>query len=64
MKVGDLVEGSSPDDKIFFERGIILQVWRNEKQGVSIPTYWVWLQREGYHHEFFRNQLKLLSEAK
>jgi len=63
MKVGDYVEGSSPGDNIFFERGIIVQVWTNGKP-VSIPTYWVWLERKGFHHEFFRNQLKLLSEAK
>lgn len=61
MKVGDLVEGTSPENNLYHVRGFIVHVFENEL--THRPTYWVWLEKLKYHHEFFHNQLKLLSEA-
>lgn len=61
MKVGDLVECLSLEDNILWEKGIILDCYKNQKTGDS--TYWVWLQESKFRHEFFCEDLKLLSEA-
>jgi len=61
MKVGDLVECLSLENNILWEKGIILDLYENQKTGES--TYWVWLQESNYRHEFFYEDLTLLSEA-
>lgn len=61
MKVGDLVECLSLENKILWEKGIILNCYENQKTGDS--TYWVWLYESKFRHEFFYEELKLLSEA-
>ena len=61
MKVGDLVGCVSLENKILWEKGIILNCYENQKTGES--TYWVWLYQSNYRHEFFYEELKLLSEA-
>lgn len=61
MKVGDLVECLSLEDNILWEKGIILDLYENQKTGES--TYWVWLYQSNYRHEFFCEDLTLLSET-
>jgi hypothetical protein len=61
MKVGDLVECLSLENKILWEKGIITHCYENKKTGES--TYWVWLQESKFRHEFFYEELTLLSEA-
>ena len=61
MKVGDLVECLSLEDNILWEKGIILELYENQKTGDS--TYWVLLYQLNYRHEFFYEDLRLLSES-